>query len=116
MNLQPSSKNRKNCLAFQVAQTFPARIKQEVTRMVEYYEDTLEHQAREYHRMVQENHRLKKENNKLKAVNLSNDLRNTIRPESKENASPFRKEKVTKNVQMEASPAKNRLTSRVSEL
>ena len=84
--------------------------------MVEYYEDTLEHQAREYHRMVQENHRLKKENNKLKAVNLSNDLRNTIRPESKENASPFRKEKVTKNAQIEASPAKNRLTSRVSEL
>lgn len=66
--------------------------------------------------MVQENHRLKRENNKLKAVNLSNDLMNTIKAESKENASPFRKEKVTKNGQSEVSPAKNRLSSRVSEL
>lgn len=66
--------------------------------------------------MVQENHKLKKENNKLKAFNLSNDLRNTARPESKGNASPFRKDKVTKNAPNEASPAKNRLTSRVSEL
>ena len=66
--------------------------------------------------MVQENHKLKKENNKLKAVTLSNDLKNVARPESKENVSPFRKEKVTKNVTTEASPAKNRLTSRVSEL
>lgn len=66
--------------------------------------------------MVQENHKLKKENNKLKAVNLSNDLKNVVRPESKENVSPFRKEKAVKNAPSEASPAKNRLTSRVSEL
>jgi hypothetical protein len=43
-----------------VALTFPPRIREEVTKMVEYYEDTLEHQAKDFHRIVEENHRLKK--------------------------------------------------------
>lgn len=109
-------KSRKSCLAFQVALTFPPRIRQEVTKMVDYYEDTLENQAREFHRIVEENHCLKKENNKLRAANLSNEFRQ----ERKENVSPFRKEKAGKPQQEEVPPAsplgKNRLNARISEL
>lgn len=44
---------RTHCLAYQLALTFPPRISQEVIRIVEYYEDTLEKQAKEYHRIVE---------------------------------------------------------------
>jgi hypothetical protein len=59
---------------------------------------------------------MKKENNKLKAINLSNELKNVITAGSKENLSPFRKDKPLQTANSQPSPSKNRLTSRVSEL
>lgn len=110
-------KNRSHCLAFQVAQTFPPRIRQQVSKMVEYYEDTLESQAKEFHRIVEENHKLKKENNKLRANHLASELRQAPPDDKKENVSPFRKSKAAaKPDEVPLSPARNRLNLRVSEL
>ncbi len=109
---------RTHCLAYQVALTFPPRIRQEVTRMVEYYEDTLEKQAREYHRIVEENHRLKKDNNCLRANHLASEFRMQYTRQDKENLSPFRKAKDQQQPhQEEHSPLVNKhLNARINEL
>jgi hypothetical protein len=112
-------RQRTHCLAYQVALTFPPRIRQEVTRMVDYYEDTLEKQAREYHRIVEENHRLKKENNCLRANHLANEFKLQCGRQDKENLSPFRKTKDHQQQQRqeEHSPLANkRLNARIGEL
>lgn len=55
-------RDRKNCLAMRIAETFPKRIKQEVMKIVDYYESSVEENYRQYHRLVQENARIKREN------------------------------------------------------
>ena len=87
--------------------------------MVEYYEDTLEHQAKDFHRIIEENHRMKKENNKLRAAHLCNDFHKELKGNASP-ASPFKKEKAAKGQEETAVPAsplsKGKLSTRISEL
>ena len=56
-----------NCFAYAVAKTFPIKIRDEVIKMILYYEKNLSQQNRQYHKLVEENNKLQKLNNQYKA-------------------------------------------------
>ena len=63
----PSQPPLEKCLAFKVVQRFPPGIKEEATKIVRYYENSLQSQIKDYHKLVEANHKLKRENDRLTA-------------------------------------------------
>lgn len=50
---QPQLTNEDACLPLKLAQKYPSRIKDEVTKVIRYYESSLSTQLQQYHKLVQ---------------------------------------------------------------
>ena len=71
-------------MAYQVAQRYPSAIKKDVVKMVEYYENCIYSQVKDYHKLVEENGRLKRENMRLQTDNYGHEIKEEFRKEAVE--------------------------------
>ena len=102
--VQANPKQYDKCLAYKVAQRFPKGVREEASKIVMYYENTLQEQLKQYHRLVEANTKLRRENDKLSAENYSNKLSAPVTVIYKDRPTPLTP------VQLNKTPIKETIT------